>query len=81
MTYVFWDAHEKGKTYVIGASEGIHREKMTWNEEEKSAISSRQCTVSEVGRNDGKTASILLWIASASTIFSWVDSSDYYFVG
>ena len=43
---------------------------MATNEEEKSALSSRQCTVSQIDRNDGKTTWIALQIASALTLFS-----------
>ena len=40
------------------------------NEEEKSALLPRQCTVSLVDSNNGKTTWITLWIASAPTLFS-----------
>ena len=39
--------------------------KMATNKEEKSALSPRQYTLSQVNRNDGKTTWIALWIASA----------------
>ena len=38
--------------------EGRNCERTTPNEEEKSALSPRQCTVSQVDRNDGKIARI-----------------------
>ena len=40
------------------------------NEKEKSSLSPRQCTVSQVNRNDSKTTWIALQIASACTLFS-----------
>ena len=43
---------------------------MTTNEEEKRALSRRQCTVSQVNRNDDATTWIALQIASAPTLFS-----------
>ena len=36
----------------------------------KSALSPRQCTVSQVNHNDGKTTWIAFWIACAPTLFS-----------
>ena len=55
---------------VIGAFKGWNREKTTPNEEEKSALSPRQCAVSQVNHNNGQIARIALWIASSSTVFS-----------
>ena len=67
---VFWDALgilfidylEKGRTinseYYIALLVHLKEEiakKTATNEEEKSALSSRQCNVSQVERNDGKT--------------------------
>ena len=61
------DYLEKGRTidseYYIGASEGRNCQKTfegrncqkTATNEEKSALSLRQCTVSQVNHNDGKT--------------------------
>ena len=43
---------------------------MATKEEEKSTLSSKQCTVSQVDHNDGKTTWIVLRIASALTLFS-----------
>ena len=67
---VFWDAQgilfidylEKGKNVnseynvalLVRLKEEIAK-KTDINEEEKSALSPRQCTVSQVDRNDGKT--------------------------
>ena len=44
--------------------------KMATNEEEKSALSPRQYTVSQVNRNDGNTIWIAFRIASVPTLFS-----------
>ena len=44
--------------------------KMATNEEEKSALSLRQCTVSQVDCNNGKTTWITLQTASTPTLFS-----------
>ena len=52
---------EKGRTInseyhsIITVFEGRNRQKTATNEEEESALSPRQCTVSQVDRNDGKT--------------------------
>ena len=46
-------------------------QKMATNEEEKSTLSPRQCTMSQVDRDDGKTTWIALRIASTPTLFSW----------
>ena len=54
---------------AIGAFEGRNCEKTTPNEEEKSALSLRQCTVLQVDRYNGKIAWIALWIVSPSTVF------------
>ena len=43
---------------------------MATKEEEKSALSPRQCTMSQVNCNDSKTTWIALRIASAPTLFS-----------
>ena len=40
---------------IIGVFEGSNHQKMATNEEERSALSPRQCTVSQVDHNDGKT--------------------------
>ena len=45
---------------VIGAFEGRNCGKTTSNEEEKNALSPKQCTVSQVGYNNGKIARIAL---------------------
>ena len=45
--------------------------KMATNEEEKSALSPRQCTVSLVNHKNDKSIWIALWIASTHTLFSW----------
>ena len=42
----------------------------------KSALSPRQCTVSQVDRNNGKIARIALWIASPSTVSSGSGSNE-----
>ena len=44
--------------------------KATTNEKKESALSPRQCTVSQVDHNKGKIAQIALWIASPSTLLS-----------
>ena len=55
---------------IIDAFEGRNRQKKTaTNKEEKSALSPRQCAVSQVDRNDGKTTWTALLIASVSPIF------------
>ena len=54
----------------IGMFEGRNRQKMATNEVGKNALSLRQCTVSQVDCNDGKTTWIALWIASTPTLFS-----------
>ena len=51
------------------------QKKTVTDEEEKSVLSLRQCSVSQVDRNDGKTRWITLRIASAPTLFS---RSDFY---
>ena len=38
--------------------------------QEKSALSPKQCTMSQVNHNDGKSTWTALWIASAPTLFS-----------
>ena len=48
---------------------------MATNEEEKNALSPRQCTVSQVDCNDGKTTWISHWIASYSPDLA---PSDYW---
>ena len=75
--YLFIDYLEKGRTidseYYIGLLVCLEEEiakKTTTDEEEKSALSPRQCTRSQVNRNDGITTWIVLWIASALTLFS-----------
>ena len=55
---------------VIGAFEGRNCEKTTLNEEEKSALSLKQCIVSQDVRNNNKIARIALRISSPSTVFS-----------
>ena len=50
---------------IIGAFEGRNRQKRP---QMKSAFEPRQCTVSQVDRNDGKTTRIDLRIASAPTL-------------
>ena len=55
---------------IIDAFEGRNGKKTATNEEEKSALSPKQCTVSQVDCNDGKTTWIALWIASIPTLFS-----------
>ena len=81
---VFWDAHgilfinflEKGRTinceYYMALLVRFKWElqKTTPNGEEKSALSPRQYTVSQVDRNNGKIARIALQIASPTTVFS-----------
>ena len=51
---------------IIAVFEGRNCQKKATNEE-KSALSPRQCTVSQVYCNDGKTT----WIASTLALFSW----------
>ena len=53
------------KALLVCLKEEIAK-KTTTNEEAKSALSLRQCTVSQVNCNDGKTTWIALWIASAT---------------
>ena len=60
----------KGFGLRIGAFEERNCEKTTPNEEEKSALSPRQCTVSQVDRNNRKISRIALWITSSSTVFA-----------
>ena len=83
---VFWDVQgilfinyvEKRRTinsnyYYIALLVHLKEEitkKTATSEEEKSALSPRQCTVSQVDHNDGKTTCIAFWIASAPTLFS-----------
>ena len=55
---------------TIGAFEGRNRQKTATDEEEESALSSRQCTMSQVDCIDGKTTWIAIWIASAPIPFS-----------
>ena len=55
---------------IIVAFESRNRQNTAKNEEEKSALSSRQITMSQVDRNDGKTTWTSLQIASATTLFS-----------
>ena len=55
---------------VIGAFKERNCKKMTPNEQEKSALSPKQCTASQVDRNDVKITWIALWIAFPSTVFS-----------
>ena len=43
---------------------------MATNEEEKNALSPRQCTMSQVKHNNGKTTRISLRIASTTTLFT-----------
>ena len=52
--------------------------KMAINEDEKSALLSRQCTVSQVDCNDGNTTWITFQIASALILFSRSGPSDYW---
>ena len=47
-----------------------NHQKTATNEEEKSTLLPRQCTVSQIYRNDSKTTWIALWIVSAPTLFS-----------
>ena len=54
----------------MGAFEGKNCQKMATNEEEKCALSPRQCIVLQVDCNNGKTSRIALQIASAPTLFS-----------
>ena len=54
----------------IGLIEGRNHQKTAINEEETSVLSQRQCTVSQIDRNDGKATWIALPIASTPTIFS-----------
>ena len=66
LSSIFWDVQgilfidylEKRRTinseYYIGAFERNFQKTAT-NEEEKSSLSPRQCTMSQVNRNDGKT--------------------------
>jgi hypothetical protein len=85
MASVFWDVQgilfidylEKGKrinseyymALLVRLKEEITK-KTTSHEEEKSALSPRQCTVSQVDRNDGQIARIGLQIASTPPLFS-----------
>ena len=79
MALVFWDAHgiifidyrEKGKSInsdIIGSFESRNCEKTTAYGEEKNYVSPRQCTMSQVNKNDGKIARITFRIASSSTV-------------
>ena len=75
---VFWDVQgilfisylQKGRTinskYHITLLVCLKEEiaKKTATNEEKSALSPRQCTMSQLNRNNGKTTWIALWIAS-----------------
>ena len=54
---------------ITDAFVGRNRQKAAANEE-VNALSTRQCTVSQVDRNDGKTTWIALRIVSALTLFS-----------
>ena len=47
----------------------MKHQKTATNEEEKSALSPRQCTVQQVDCNDGKATGIALQIASIPTLF------------
>ena len=51
---------------------------MATNEGKKSALSSRQCTVSQVNHNDDKTTWIALQIASEPSLSSRSGPSDYW---
>ena len=55
---------------IIAAFEGRNRQKTTANEEAKSVLSTKECTVSQVDPNDGKIKWIALWIASTPILFS-----------
>ena len=55
---------------IIGAFEGRNYQKTVTNKEEKSALSPRQCTVSQIDRNDGKTIWIAHRTASIATLLS-----------
>ena len=55
---------------IISAFEGRNCQKTATNEEEKSALSPRQCTVLQVDGNDGKTTWIAFWIASLNSLSS-----------
>ena len=62
--------HQQWTLYsIIGAFEGRNRQKTATNEE-KSALSPRQRTVSQVGGNNSKTTWTALWTASISTLSS-----------
>ena len=50
---------------LVRLEKEINKKTVT-NEEEKSALLPRQCTVSQVDRNDSKTIWIELWTASAA---------------
>ena len=77
---IFWDAQgivfinylEKGRTtnseYYIALSVGLKVEIAT--NEKESALSQRQCTMSQVDCNDGESTWTSLWIASTPTLFS-----------
>ena len=81
---IFWDAQgilfinyrEKRRTInskcyialLVCLKEEITKKIAT--NEEKSALSPRQCTMSQVDRNDGKITWLALQIASTSTLFS-----------
>ena len=74
---LFIDYLGKGRTinskYYIASLVHLKEEitkKMATNEEEKSALSPRQCTMSQVDCNNGKTTWIALWIAFTPTLFS-----------
>ncbi|GFV09445.1 putative DD34D transposase [Trichonephila clavipes] len=63
MASVFWDTHD-GKAASF--------------EEKESAVSSRQCTVSQINEIDDKIVGIGLRIASESTVQSRFDPSDFF---
>ena len=56
--------------YGFSASGVRNCENTTPNEEKKSALSSRQCTASQVGRNNGKIARVTFRIVSLLILFS-----------
>ena len=67
--FFFIDYHEKGRTInseynISGAFEERNRKKTATNQEEKSAHSPRQCTMSQINQNDTKTTGIAFRIAS-----------------
>ena len=68
---MFIDYLAKEKEEPAIAFEGRnHKKKTATNEEEKGALSSRQCAVSQVGHNDSKTPWIALRIFSVPSLFS-----------